>query len=188
MSDEQNINVFWCLKKFADKGYETCQYFLIPIDEFDAETIPYIFNGHDTDYWIGIVYAPNRKYLSVKELSEIRDCYIRNDNITGYEYEQQCADDLWNMGFTDVEVTKSSGDQGIDVIAWKDGLKYGFQCKHYTGSVPNKAVQEAHAGADFYGCNVAVVMTNATFTESAKELAHKIGVRLWSSNDKYKEI
>ena len=121
-------------------------------------------------------------------MMEIRKPYLEADYMNGYDYEEECADELRRMGFTEVEVTKSSGDQGIDVIAWKNGLKYGIQCKHYQGSVPNKAVQEAHAGAAYYDCDVAVVMTNSTFTESAKELAHKIGVKLWSSNEKYREV
>ena len=103
-------------------------------------------------------------------------------------YEEECANDLRQKGFQNVEVTRKSADQGIDVIAYKDGLKYGIQCKYYNNPVPNKAVQEAYAGAAFYGCDVAVVMTNSTFSDSATELAHRIGVKLWSSNEKYKEV
>lgn len=100
----------------------------------------------------------------------------------GHEYEHACAQYLKRTGFTNVQVTKASGDQGIDVIATK-GKKYGIQCKYYTGNVGNKAVQEAYAGAKFYGCDVAVVMTNSTFTKSAKELAEKLGVELWEKKE-----
>ena len=86
----------------------------------------------------------------------------------GHEYEYACAQYLKRNGFTKVQVTKASGDQGIDIIATKE-KKYGIQCKYYSGAVGNKAVQEAYAGSKFYGCDVAVVMTNNTFTKSAKE-------------------
>ena len=85
-------------------------------------------------------------------------------------------------GFRDVTVTKSSGDQGIDVIAYNENVKYGIQCKYYSYPVGNQAVQQAYAGAKFYDCNIAVVMTNSTFTEPAKELAKKLGVQLWEKS------
>lgn len=101
----------------------------------------------------------------------------------GHEYEYACAQYLKRNGFINVQVTKASGDQGIDIIATK-GKKYGIQCKYYSAAVGNKAVQEAYAGANFYGCDVAVVMTNNTFTKSAIELAEKLHVELWGKKNK----
>lgn len=100
----------------------------------------------------------------------------------GHQYEYHCAKILKRKGFSKVTVTKGSGDQGIDVIAYSGGKKYGIQCKYYTSPVGNHAVQEAFAGAKYYDCDVAVVMTNNTFTQSAKELANKTGVLLWGNN------
>lgn len=105
-----------------------------------------------------------------------------NLDYTGHEYEHACAKKLKKQGFTNVQVTKGSGDQGIDVIAHKNGKKYGIQCKYYSSPVGNHAVQEAYAGAKYYGCDYAVVMTNTTFTKSANELAKRIGVQLWENN------
>lgn len=103
--------------------------------------------------------------------------------MNGYEYENLCAQYLKKSGFSNVVVTKSSGDQGIDVTAYKNGKKYGIQCKYYSQSVGNKAVQEAYSGAAFYKCDIAVVMTNNTFTKSAKELSESLGVLLWEKKD-----
>lgn len=104
------------------------------------------------------------------------------DNMSGEEFEFFCASILRENGFSDVEVTKGSGDQGIDVLATRDFIKYGFQCKCYSFGVGNKAVQEAHAGKGFYGCHVAVVMTNSYFTPSAEDLAEQLGVVLWDGS------
>ena len=100
-------------------------------------------------------------------------------NIDGYQYEYQCADLLKKSGFSKVRVTKASSDQGIDILACRNGETYGIQCKYYSSSVGNKAVQEAYAGAKYYNCDIAVVMTNSTFTKSARELAEKTNVCLW---------
>lgn len=103
--------------------------------------------------------------------------------MTGYEYEKKCAELLKAKGFTNVTVTPGSGDQGIDVLAKKGKKKYGIQCKYYEGTVGNKAVQEAFAGASFYDCTVAMVITNSKLTEPAKKLAAKLGVEVWEGID-----
>lgn len=104
------------------------------------------------------------------------------DNINGHQYEYECAKRLKQHGFARVTVTKGSGDQGIDVIAYGNGKKYGIQCKYYSSPVGNSAVQEAYAGAKYYDCDVAVVMTNNIFTKSAIELSKTTGVLLWANN------
>lgn len=109
------------------------------------------------------------------------------DAMEGHEFEYFCADILEKNGYENVEVTKGSGDQGIDIVAYKEGIKYGIQCKCYSSDIGNKAVQEAFAGKTFYGCHVAVVLTNRYFTKSAKELAEKNGVLLWD-RDKLKAM
>ena len=101
----------------------------------------------------------------------------------GHQYEHRCAQYLGENGFTDITVTQGSGDQGIDVIAYKSGVKYGIQCKYYEGTVGNKAVQEAFAGAQFYDCAKAMVITNSSYTKSATELAQKLDVVLMHGID-----
>ena len=97
----------------------------------------------------------------------------------GLAFEHWCADLLRRNGFTDVSVTPGSNDQGIDVLAPKDGLQYGVQCKCYSNDLGNKPVQEATAGRAVYGCDIAVVMTNRHFTKGAVEAAKATGVWLW---------
>ena len=104
------------------------------------------------------------------------------DTMEGHDFEYYCADLLKNNGFYNVSVTQGSGDQGIDVLAEKGGVKYGIQCKCYSKDIGNKAVQEAFAGKTFYHCHVAVVLTNRFFTKSAQELAAVNQVLLWDRN------
>lgn len=101
----------------------------------------------------------------------------------GYQYEKRCAKFLQENGFNDITVTPGSGDQGVDITASKGGKKYGIQCKYYEGTVGNKAVQEAYAGAAYYGCDVAMVITNSTFSKSAVELALRLNVILQENVD-----
>lgn len=101
------------------------------------------------------------------------------DKLTGEQFEQYCADLLKRNGYKDIQMTKSSGDQGIDIIGKRDSVRYGIQCKCYSNDVGNDAIQEALAGKSYYGCHVAVVFTNSYFTKSAISLANKTGVVLW---------
>lgn len=104
------------------------------------------------------------------------------DYMEGHDFELYCAHLLRVNGFQNVSVTQASCDQGIDIIALKDGVKYGVQCKCYSSDIGNKAVQEAFSGAKFYDCHVPVVLTNQFFTSAAQELATKINVLLWDRN------
>lgn len=101
------------------------------------------------------------------------------DLMEGHDFENWCAEALRNSGFTNVTVTPGSGDQGVDVVAEKDGLKYAVQCKRYNSDLGNTPVQEVFTGARFYNCHVGVVMTNRNFTTGAKDAAAVTGVLLW---------
>lgn len=96
-------------------------------------------------------------------------------------------DILLNNGFNNVKVTQYSGDFGVDIIAYKDDIKYAIQCKKYSSPVGIKAVQEVIGSKTMNDCHVAVVLTNNYFTSSAKELAKKNNVLLWDRN-KLKEL
>lgn len=101
------------------------------------------------------------------------------DNMEGLDFERWCADLLIQNGFQKAEVTRGSGDQGADIIAEKDGVRYAVQCKRYTSNLGNKPVQEALAGKDIYKCHVGLVMTNTYFTAGAIEAASATNVILW---------
>lgn len=101
------------------------------------------------------------------------------DSMEGHDFERFCADLLKARGFLEVEVTKGSGDFGVDILAEKDGISYAFQCKRYDEPVGVKAVQEIYAGRDYYDRQVGVVMTNQYFTAPAVEAARKLKILLW---------
>ncbi|MCR5717382.1 MAG: restriction endonuclease [Lachnospiraceae bacterium] len=101
------------------------------------------------------------------------------EDMEGRDFEFYCAELLKRRGFIGVEVTKGSGDFGIDILAEKDGITYGFQCKCYDTVVGVHAVQEAYAGRDYYDLMVAGVITNQYFTEPAVKAAKKLKIMLW---------
>lgn len=150
-----------------------------------SEVFPYFIKVKD------IRIEKNWKNLSKGNSIELKllDNSIEKEVIkNGYEFEEYVARLLEKNGFIDVQVSKGSGDQGVDIFATSlNKAKYGFQTKYYTGSVGNQAVQEIISGVQYFKLNVGVVVTNSTFTNSAKKLAESSGILLWDY-EKLKEL
>lgn len=101
------------------------------------------------------------------------------DGMDGHAFECWCSDFLQKIGFTNVKVTQGSGDQGVDILAEKDGIRYAIQCKCYSSDLGNKPVQEVNAGKAIYRCQIGAVITNRYFTKGGKDAAEATGVLLW---------
>jgi len=99
-------------------------------------------------------------------------------NLSGVEFETWIAKLLKDNGFDDVRGTPATGDQGADLIAKKNGKTIVIQAKRYAGTVGNKAVQEVIGAVQFYGGDEGWVVTNSSFTPSAKALAQRSSIRL----------
>ena len=101
------------------------------------------------------------------------------DKLSGQEFELWCKDVLSYNGFTNLTLTKATGDQGADIIGYRNGERYAIQCKRYSNKLGNKSVQEVYAAKTIYSCSKAAVMTNNYFTDGAVKAANSTGVELW---------
>jgi transposase InsO family protein len=92
--------------------------------------------------------------------------------------------DQWvlTLGWS-IRRTGTSGDQGVDLIAEKDGLCTAIQCKDYDGCVGNRAVQEVVAGMRHYGIDRGAVLSQGAYTQSAKDLAASNEILLLSPQE-----
>ena len=141
------------------------------------------FRGIFLAYAIVLIIAVAAKVKNKNPFSDSR--YVsaaQVDNMNGHDFEYFCADLLRYDGFINIQVTRGSGDQGVDIIAWKDGQKYAIQCKRYNKNIGNAAVQQVNTGRTIYGCSKAIVLTNSHFTRSAIRAANAVGVMLWNRN------
>lgn len=115
------------------------------------------------------------------EYHELQKKKVRDINeinlLSGAEFESYIARMLQRCGW-DVSGTPTTGDQGADLIASKGDRKIAFQVKRYTSNVGNAAVQEIVGAVRFYGAKEGCVVTNSSFTPSARSLAQKNNVRL----------
>jgi HJR/Mrr/RecB family endonuclease len=112
-------------------------------------------------------------------LTKLNDPAANTDvaGLSGEEFETYIARILTKLGY-DVSGTRATGDQGADLVAQRDGLKIIIQAKRYDGPVGNNAVQEVIGALSFYGGDEGWVVTNSTFTPSARALAQKAHIKL----------
>jgi len=96
------------------------------------------------------------------------------DEMAGVDFEHYVAAVLRGVGYT-VEVTKASGDFGVDLIAMKDGVRTSVQCKRQARAVTGSAIQQVVAGAAVYECTATMVVSNHRYTPAAEKLAEVHG-------------
>jgi hypothetical protein len=104
-------------------------------------------------------------------------------DLSGQDFEKLIEALLARMGFQ-TEMTKTTGDGGIDIIAKLDkpifGGLYLFQCKRFA---PDNLVG-APTVRDFYGAVTAdravkgIFITTSDFTAQAREFAQRVGIEL----------
>lgn len=151
-------------KKFQDNNnYINCYNEFLNIFLLEQENQKY------KNYKQRLVSGSNKK--SLIQIDDI-------DLMSGYEFEYFISNLFNEMGYK-TEVTKASGDQGIDVVCEKNGMRLGIQAKCYVGAVGNSAVQEVVGGKIYYNLDKVMVITNSIFTKSALDLAKVNDVVLW---------
>ena len=106
-----------------------------------------------------------RRYIKYK-LSHV-------DTMSGLEFEKYVAKYLKKNGYK-TELTEKY-DLGIDIVAVKNGIRYGVQVKRHKGVVGANAVRQAVTALNLYDCDRAMVITNSYFSKTA--------IRLANSND-----
>ena len=92
------------------------------------------------------------------------------DKMDGLDFERYVADLLKQHGFQNVSLTEQY-DMGVDIVAEKDGQRWGVQVKRYRGLVKAAAVRQVVTALKFYGCERSMVVTNSTYSNVARQLA-----------------
>ncbi len=105
-----------------------------------------------------------------------------NPHLSGIDYEHFVASCFEKAGAA-CQVTRGSGDHGLDILVDYRGCRLAVQCKHYQGKVGNKAIQEVFAAKQFYDCLLAMVVSNSEFTPHARQAAQKLDVYLYHHDE-----
>ena len=172
ITEKEGLAIDWQAHRKAKKrGYFS----------YSSETLP------DEYYWLQDKLEELFRAYHAEQSYKATDITEVN-GLSGVEFETWISKLLKENGYDDVRGTSTTGDQGADLIAKRDGKTIVIQAKRYNGSVGNKAVQEVISALSFYKGDEGWVVTNSSFTPSAKALAHKANIRLIDGKDLEKGI
>jgi len=96
------------------------------------------------------------------------------DLMTGKQFERYVGELLKSQGYR-IQYTPATTDYGVDILGRKSGSKVAIQVKRYNKPVGQPAIREAIAGKTHYRCNSSMVITNTSYTKSARNLAESNG-------------
>ena len=176
--DENQKTYYFALKDYNENEYKMFCDCLINAEEIVKE----YYKQKDREKYIdNLIKNSNRDKLT--------DTYTidKIDKMNGFEFEDFIALLFRKLGYK-TSITKSSGDQGIDVLAIRNNITLAIQAKCYSGIVGNHAIMEAVAGVKFYNADKCLVVTNSKFSKSAIELAKANGVELWDRKKLIEQI
>lgn len=150
------------------------RYFVTNVLRIDEESDKYLFAAQ-------VVHAAVAQAV-VAQATQAPEDAVEVESLSPTEFELYCADQLSANGWV-TRTTRASGDQGVDIIAERDGLRLVIQCKLYAAPVGNGAVQQVIAGMAYEDADFGCVVSNTTYTISARSLASKSGVLLLHYED-----
>lgn len=134
-----------------------------------------------------VIYGAYHEKTAYKP-QNVNDEFNLIDSMSGVDFENYIASMLRRLGYSNVTVTKASGDYGADILASYKNIRCAFQCKRYGKNVGLKPIQEIYTAKQYYHCDRAVVVTNMRFSQNARNLAKQTGVELWDRDVLLKKI
>ncbi len=153
-------------------------------------------NPHQVEVLVRRIAAGDKKDLTERDVREYLSILGMNlqpqaslgvsvlDNLSGVDFEKLVASLLALMGFH-IEMTKASGDGGVDIVATLEkpvlGGRYLIQCKRFAIENP----VGAPIVREFYGTVRAdhravkgILITTSTFTAQARDFARDLKIEL----------
>lgn len=103
-------------------------------------------------------------------------------SMSGYQFEKEIAK-LYTAYNYNAQVTKGSGDGGIDIFLEKDGRRYGVQCKNHHRAIGPAAIRDLYGAMSHEGLDEGIFIASSGYTKGAKEFAHNKSMRLLDIND-----
>ncbi len=91
--------------------------------------------------------------------------------LDGWQFEQEVAKVFRLHGYK-ANVTKGSGDGGVDIILKKDGKTLIVQCKHYQNPLGPEAVRALWGCKDDFKANKVIMVASSGLTQASNEFVN----------------
>ncbi|MBU4257584.1 restriction endonuclease [Patescibacteria group bacterium] len=103
------------------------------------------------------------------------------DGMDGIQFENLISNLLQKMGF-EVETTKSTGDGGIDIIAYSEQPiiqgRYIIQCKRHSSNISEPVIRDLYGVMTSERANKGILITNSCFTSASISFAKEKPIEL----------
>lgn len=103
------------------------------------------------------------------------------DSVDGKTFKKYIEDLFIKLGFK-IEIPLYLSNLA-DFIAYKNGLKFVVQAKHYRRKVSIKTIKKIIIAKRYHSCNQSIVITNSYYTDKAIKFAKENDIILWNRND-----
>lgn len=150
-----------------------------------------------------INYERNKRYRQAEELSKpLREKVKNYENaqrdyqrslkeywlsLRGVEFEESLAQLYSNLGYA-VEITKGSGDEGVDLFLQKDEKVIVVQCKGHEKPIGVGAIRDLYGAMIHFEANSAVLACPSGFTIGVERFATDKPIQLISATDLVKMV
>lgn len=131
----------------------------------------------------------NTKNSIIRQQEAERERKKRNQinywySLNGWEFEEKVAELFSDLGYR-TKVTKGSGDGGVDIIMYKNNLKYIVQCKRYKGHKATPQEVRALWGVkdEFKADKVILVATDGVSQKSLEYINKRPDYQLLTIDD-----
>ena len=85
--------------------------------------------------------------------------------LDGWQFEEEVAK-IFRLNGYKAEVTKKTGDGGVDLILYKDGKRIAVQCKHYQGQAPVSCVRELNGVREDLCADELIMIASSGLTQA----------------------
>jgi len=129
----------------------------------------------------------DNNWVPIEDLQKLREIKIglaKNfENISPFDFEYFVAMLLREMGYT-TEVTKKTGDYGIDIIAKKGKQIVAVQCKRHNEKnlIGNVLIQQLLGSMHFINASHCIFITTSHFTKNAITQSQNSPIELWDKD------
>lgn len=152
----------------------------------------YLFSAKYVNSFVNYVLCCNYKYKTIKEydlaIEEYNDWWIRSKksfwlSLDGISFENELAKLFNNIGYNS-EITKASGDEGIDIKLRDDHNRYLIvQCKAHKNPVGPATARELYGALIHSGADEAILASLSGFTMGTFNFIKNKPIRLISLDE-----
>lgn len=134
------------------------------VEEYEGKVVEYVLN---------IVDDLNQ------EMQKKKDYWY---NLSAFDFEKKVAGLFEQMGYN-ANVTRATGDGGVDIVLEKDTVKIAVQCKAHKDLVGPNIIRELAGVVVRDSYSMGIVVGLAGFTTGAKDEAKKLHILLLDINN-----